>query len=452
MIPKAVSYHPSQTPTMGMSSQTQTSTSAQPASSVKYHYPYFTPSEVESLSEKQRGKMGLHQEERIRNSAASFLEALGGRMGFPRRTIATSQSLYHRFHLFFPRKDFNYIDVCLAALYVSTKMHDTLKKPREILANSYSVRFPELAGKSKNPSGEVDLDTMDPQVVEHDRQRLLAVERLILETICFNFTSRMPFPYVIKIGKALTVLTKPLSTVTTKTLTKLAYRLAIDSYRSSLPLSYPPHTLALGSLYVAALLITFEQPESEEQKKALQLASELGQRGPWEQKFRSALEELEAIAHLLVDILIQGTQNPSANTSPSTPQSPSPHPSPRERSHSYPNPNNPNNLSNPNNYPPQLPYKTDVLIRLKIAMRESDHEPMSRKSFREMYLNGIAVNSTSNAAGPGIGMSKDWGQVQGSQAGNANGMVEKETEAKVGRNEGTVRFLFEPQGFEAPRI
>jgi hypothetical protein len=40
-------------------------------------------------------------------------------------------------------------------------------------------------------------------VVEHDRQRLLAVERLLLETVCFNFTCRMPFPYVIKIGRAL---------------------------------------------------------------------------------------------------------------------------------------------------------------------------------------------------------------------------------------------------------
>lgn len=27
----------------------------------------------------------------------------------PRRTVATAQSLYHRFHLFFPLKDFNYI-------------------------------------------------------------------------------------------------------------------------------------------------------------------------------------------------------------------------------------------------------------------------------------------------------------------------------------------------------
>lgn len=48
-------------------------------------------------------------------------------------------------------------DVSLAALYVSTKMHDTLKKPREILMVSYAVRFPELS-KSKSVAGEVDMD------------------------------------------------------------------------------------------------------------------------------------------------------------------------------------------------------------------------------------------------------------------------------------------------------
>lgn len=80
-------------------------------------------------------------------------------------------------------------------------MHDTLKKPRELLAISYAIRFPDLAAKSKHPSGDVDVDAMDQQVVENDRQRILAVERLILETICFNFTSRLPFSYVIKLAK-----------------------------------------------------------------------------------------------------------------------------------------------------------------------------------------------------------------------------------------------------------
>lgn len=40
-------------------------------------------------------------------------------------------------------------------------MHDTLKKPREILMASYAVRYPELAAKTKSIGGELD---MDPQV------------------------------------------------------------------------------------------------------------------------------------------------------------------------------------------------------------------------------------------------------------------------------------------------
>lgn len=55
-------------------------------------------------------------------------------------------------------------DVCLAALYVSTKMHDTLKKPKDILTASYAVRYPEKALKSKTLVREVDVD---PQVRLH---------------------------------------------------------------------------------------------------------------------------------------------------------------------------------------------------------------------------------------------------------------------------------------------
>ena len=49
-------------------------------------------------------------------------------------------------------------DVTPAALYVSSKMHDTLKKPREFLMASYTVRFPEQAAKSKSIVGEIDMD------------------------------------------------------------------------------------------------------------------------------------------------------------------------------------------------------------------------------------------------------------------------------------------------------
>lgn len=64
-------------------------------------------------------------------------------------------------------------------------------------------------------------------------------------------------------------------------------------HRTFIPIEYPPHVVALGSIYVAAILGSFEQPEGEEQKVNLALAGSLGQHGEWEQKFQAHLEDLE---------------------------------------------------------------------------------------------------------------------------------------------------------------
>ncbi|KAF8449066.1 cyclin-like protein [Boletus edulis BED1] len=370
-----------------------------PASSSKYHHPYFTVSEVEYLSEKQRGKLSATQEEKVRQQACGFLEVVGAKIGFPRRTIATAQNLYHRFYLFFPRKDFNYYDVTLAALYVSTKMHDTLKKPREILMVSYAVRFPELAAKSKTLGGEVD---MDPMTVEHDRQRLLAVERLILETICFNFTSKMSFPYVFKIGRKLGA---------SKLLIKFAWRLMIDSHRTLVPIMYPPNTVALGCLYTSALLLMLETPplSSLVDDSAQHIVNFLKEKAEWEQTYMVEAEDLQEIAHLIVDLLIQAAQNTSANTSPRTPSSPSPHPSPRTQHYS----------STGSPQPPPVPYKADQLIHLKIAMRQNEYPPRPSQP--------LAGSDPSE-------------------------LYSGEEVALLGKNEGTVRFLFGPPGIVGQEV
>ena len=67
-------------------------------------------------------------------------------------------------------------DVTLAALYVSSKMHDTLKKPREILMASYTVRFPEQAAKSKSIVGEIDMDPAVRQGDHYKRKLLWTVK------------------------------------------------------------------------------------------------------------------------------------------------------------------------------------------------------------------------------------------------------------------------------------
>ncbi|KAI0822015.1 cyclin-like protein [Trametes gibbosa] len=331
-----------------------------PANHLKFHHPYFTPQEIERLSDKQRGKLSITQEEKARQQACSFIDAVGLGIGFPRKTIATAQNLYHRFYLFFPRKDFGYHDVCLGAMFVSSKMHDTLKKPRDILMVAYAVRFPELAAKARSMGGEIELE---PGTVENDRQRLLAVERLMLECICFNFTARLPFPYVIKICRAFGA---------SKKLSKLAYRLAIDSFRTLVNLSYPPHVVALGCLYLAALLQSFERgtsPEREGQHTSHSIAATLSKSGEWEKQFHAHIADIEEIAHAVVDLLVafSQSQNPAANTSPATPSSPHPHLSRSGHGHGTP-------------APVYAPYKADQLIRLKIVMRETEHPPRARES------------------------------------------------------------------------
>ena len=51
------------------------------ASYVKHHLPYFTPAEVERLSDRHRGKLSLTQEEKVRQQACGFIEAVGAKIG-----------------------------------------------------------------------------------------------------------------------------------------------------------------------------------------------------------------------------------------------------------------------------------------------------------------------------------------------------------------------------------
>ena len=57
------------------------STSQLPTSFSKYHHPYFTPTEVEYFSERQRGKLSVSQEEKARQQACGFIEAVGSKIG-----------------------------------------------------------------------------------------------------------------------------------------------------------------------------------------------------------------------------------------------------------------------------------------------------------------------------------------------------------------------------------
>ena len=181
-------------------------------------------------------------------------------------------------------------------------------------------------------------------------------------------------------------------------------------------LQFPPHVVALACIYLAALLSTFEQNEGPlgGHSNNHEIVATLRDHGPWEEKFQAQVDDLEgepqtgcarslntptlfhlAISHALLDLLISQTQNPSASTTPNTPSSPSPHISRAAAALHIAAPS---------------PHTSDQLMRLKIVMRETEHPARSRT--------------------PVLG----------------DGYHDPDGSDAIGRNEGTVRFLFGPNG------
>ncbi len=59
---------------------------------------------------------------------------------------------------------------------------------------------------------------------------------------------------------------------------------------------FPPHTVALACLYLAALLSSFEQgtsPERQGYNGSRQIAATLGNPDEWESQFQARIEDLD---------------------------------------------------------------------------------------------------------------------------------------------------------------
>ncbi|SJX64618.1 related to CTK2-beta subunit of C-terminal domain kinase I [Sporisorium reilianum f. sp. reilianum] len=262
------------------------------------HIPYFTAIQLETLYARRRGaRMSASTWLTNRDVATGFIQSVASRLGFPQRTIATAQQTYQRFHLFYPPSDFVLHEIAVASLFVAAKLNDTHKKPRDLLLASYALRFPQLVkgggaasasgqdaavaadepafptlagqkrklgtsagggassngGDTSSPRplamaiGSVGEADIDPSILETDRKRLMALEKLILESLCFNFHSNasIALKMVIKLGRRSNL---------SRSFIRTAWKLAADLFRTAAPMQYPPNVIAVAALYAAALL------------------------------------------------------------------------------------------------------------------------------------------------------------------------------------------------------
>lgn len=67
----------------------------------------------------------------------------------------------------------------------------------------------------------------------------------------------------------------------------------VSSHRTLVPIQFPPHVVALGGLYSAALLASFERITSPGDSSSFHIVKILSTRGGWETKFQARVEDLE---------------------------------------------------------------------------------------------------------------------------------------------------------------
>ncbi|KAI9592598.1 cyclin-like protein [Syncephalis fuscata] len=154
--------------------------------------------------------------------------------GFPLTTTSTAMMLYHRFYAVHSLSAYSPQDASVACIFVACKVEETLKRLRDILAIAL-----QLQRKDNQP-----IDMALPEFESH-RQKIINLERLVLQALCFDFRVRHPGGYVIKFVQRLQG---------SKELAYKAWTMTIESFFTTLPLQYPPHLIAVGAVEVAQLV------------------------------------------------------------------------------------------------------------------------------------------------------------------------------------------------------
>ncbi|UNI16840.1 Beta-glucosidase [Purpureocillium takamizusanense] len=165
----------------------------------------------------------------------------------PVRTFDTACTYFHKFRLNFRDAEYNYQDAALASLFVACKVEDTIKKSRDILAAAYNVKNPD---KTVAP---------DDKLFESTGKVIIGLERLILETIGFDFRTRYPQKLLVKVvrrvlgrGPSSTTTSSSPSSAASRDFFTTAYAMCTDMYKTFIPIKRTTFTMVMAVVELTA--------------------------------------------------------------------------------------------------------------------------------------------------------------------------------------------------------
>ncbi|RDA83682.1 hypothetical protein CP532_0051 [Ophiocordyceps camponoti-leonardi (nom. inval.)] len=178
------------------------------------------------------------REDSYRLQGVQLIDNVREYLQLPVRTFDTACTYYHKFRLNFRDSEYNYQDAALASLFVACKVEDTIKKSRDILAAAYNVKNPDKPAVAP-----------DDKIFESPGKVIIGLERLILETIGFDFRTRYPQKLVVKLVRSLLG-----CSAHAKAFFATAYAVCLDMYKTFVPIKRTTLVMATAVIELTARL------------------------------------------------------------------------------------------------------------------------------------------------------------------------------------------------------
>lgn len=176
------------------------------------------------------------RQDSYRLQGVQLIENVREYLQLPVRSFDTACTYFHKFRLNFRDAEYNYQDAALASLFVACKVEDTIKKSKEILAAAYNVKTPEKA------------TTPDDKIFDSPGKIIICLERLILETIGFDFRTRYPQKLLVKVVRNI------LGKEDGKEFFTTAYDMCIDMYKTFVPIKRTTFSMVMAIVELTALM------------------------------------------------------------------------------------------------------------------------------------------------------------------------------------------------------
>ncbi|KAH7159721.1 hypothetical protein B0J13DRAFT_111575 [Dactylonectria estremocensis] len=176
-----------------------------------------------------------HQDS-YRIQGVQLIENVREHLQLPVRSFDTACTYFHKFRLNFRDVEYNFQDAALASLFVACKVEDTIKKSKEILVAAVNFKNPEK------------LATPEDKAFDAPGKIIICLERLILETIGFDFRTRYPQKLLVKVLRSI------LGKEDGKAFFATAYDMCIDMYKTFVPIKRTTLSMVMAIVELTALM------------------------------------------------------------------------------------------------------------------------------------------------------------------------------------------------------